>query len=101
MLDTASIVAIGLGLIALGIALLSLLRIRGTAIPEGLTREQVAELFRNEHERLRGTLDDLFRAAREELSGRLDTGIGKVEGQARDSGKARYGTGEVGHRGFH
>lgn len=83
MLDTASIVAIGLGLIALGIALLSLLRTRGAATPEGLTREQLAELFRSEHDRLRGTLDDLFRAAREELSGRLDTGIGKVEGQAR------------------
>lgn len=83
MPDTASIVAIGLGLIALGIALLSLLRSRSAATPEGLTREQVAELFRSEHDRLRGTLDDLFRAAREELSGRLDTGIGKVEGQAR------------------
>lgn len=83
MLDTASIVAIGLGLIALGIAMLSLLRSRGAATPEGLTREHVAELFRSEHDRLRATLDDLFRAAREELSGRLDTGIGKVEGQAR------------------
>jgi len=44
MLDTASIVAIGLGLIPLGIALLSLLRSRGAATTEGLTREQVPDI---------------------------------------------------------
>lgn len=83
MLDTGSIVAIGLGVLAFGIALLSMLRGRASGSLQILTREQAAELFRGEHERLRDTLDGQFRVAREELAGRLDVGIGKVEGQAR------------------
>jgi DNA recombination protein RmuC len=83
MWDTASIVAIGLGVLAFGIALLSMLRGGASGSLQFLTRDQAAELFRCEHERLRDTLDGQFRAAREELAGRLDGGMGRVEGQAR------------------
>ena len=83
MLDAASIVAIGLGALAFVIAILSLLRSRTLEDLHILTREQAVELFRDEHDRFRTALSDQFRAAREELTGRLDAGIGKVEGQAR------------------
>lgn len=67
MLDVASIVAIGLGVLAFIIAVLGLLRGREPRDLQSLTREQAAELFRGEHDRLRSSLDEQFRGVRSEL----------------------------------
>lgn len=69
MLDIASIVAIGLGVLALVIAVLGWFRGRAPGDLPFLNREQAADLFRDEHHRLRGTLDEQFRGVREELGG--------------------------------
>lgn len=87
MPDIAIVVAIALGALAFLIAILGWLRSRTPDNMPPLTREQVAELFRGEHDRLRDSLDGQFRTAREELAGRLDAGIAKVEGQARETHK--------------
>ena len=67
MPDIALIVAVGLGLLAIAIAVLGLFRARASGSSLALTREQAAELFRGEHDRLRDALDGQFRGVRAEL----------------------------------
>src|SRR5579883_365234 len=65
MPDIASIVALALGLLAVLIAVVGVLRTRTAA--GALSRENAAELFRNEHDRLRAFVDEQFRGVRSEL----------------------------------
>ncbi len=82
MFDFASMVAVGLGLLALGVAMVGFLRTRAPTSVPGLTREQAGELFRSEYDRLRNSLDGQFRTSRDELADRLNAGIERIEGQA-------------------
>lgn len=79
MPDIALTVAVGLGLLAVVMAVLGLFRARTSDNSLALTREQAAELFRGEHDRLRTTLEEQFRGVRGELSeamrGLQDSGV--------------------------
>jgi DNA recombination protein RmuC len=86
MAELANYVALGLGLLALVIALAGALRSRGSVAAGLLTREQAIELFRGEYDRLRGGLDEELRGMRSETARALETGIGRIEGQARAIG---------------
>lgn len=67
MSDMSSIIAVALGLLAIIIAVIGLIRSRTLTNSSSLTGEQAAELFRSEHDRLRGSLDEQFRGVRSEL----------------------------------
>lgn len=67
MLDIGSIVAIGLGVVALVVGVMGMMRARAPAATSSLTREEAAELFRGEHDRVRKTLDEQFANVRTEL----------------------------------
>ena len=86
MPDITFYAVIGLGILAIVIALLGALRSRAAADPPSLTREQATELFRGEHDRLRTGLDEQFRGVRAELSQSLEGGISRVEGQTNAIG---------------
>jgi len=87
MADFATYAALGLGLLALAVALLGILRPRESVAAGVLTREQAIELFRDEHDRLRGAFDEEFRGLRAEVGLGLEAGIGRVESQVRAIGE--------------
>jgi DNA recombination protein RmuC len=83
MSDITIYAVIGLGILAVVIALVGALRPRTVSDSQSLTREQAADLFRGEHDRLRSTLDEQLRGVRTDLGGNLEAGIARIEGQTR------------------
>jgi hypothetical protein len=65
------LIALALGLLAILIAVIGLVRSSRSANTGLLTQQQASELFRGEHDRLRAALDEQLRGIRSEIADRI------------------------------